>query len=146
MKRSTIDCGTGMTTVGRFRPIPGGDERRSQISSTRPLCKSQQRSPQHKQVDLHPDHVQPLRVLGEAEVTHFAEAEYRLQRQERMFGLGPHPQLASVRASLDRFEPAIAATAAVGHVAHPCKLRKDRRFENLSVTRSCASGTTSSRW
>jgi hypothetical protein len=106
MRRSTFIAGSGITKVGRFRSIRGGDGRFSQISPTRPLCQAQQRSPKHEQVDQRAGHIQALRILGEAAVTHLAEAEDHLQHQERMLDLGPHPRLAPVLAPLDRIEPA----------------------------------------
>src|SRR6266705_2713135 len=101
--------------------------------ATLPLS-SQQVTSRQVQIGQRRGHEQPMRILGQAAVTHFDEAEDALDDADGVLDLGPDPRLGAILGALFRGQVAIATTALLGEV-----LRLRRMLPNQFLLSSIAS-------
>ena len=112
---SKVIAGSAIRNCGRLRPYRDRIRPVSLISSTPPLCQSQQGSPQHEQVDQREGHVEPLRVLGDAAVADFAEPKDAFQNPKGMLDISAYARFVAVlRCSTG--SRALCAVATIGEV------------------------------
>src|SRR6266853_5599704 len=83
--------------------------------ATLPLSSQQVTSHQVK-IGQRGGHEQAMRVLGQATVTHFDEAEDALDDADGVLNLGPDPRFGAILGALFRRQVAIATTAFLGKV------------------------------
>src|SRR6266581_1836485 len=77
---------------------------------------SQQVTSHQVQIDQRGGHEQAMRILSQATVTHFDEAENALDDANGVLDLGPHARLGPILGPLFRRQVAIATTALLGEV------------------------------
>src|SRR5580700_3329765 len=87
----------------------------SRVPSTR-LLRSEQLRSDHVQIGERRRDFQPVQVLGQAPVSHLAEAEDILHHAEHMLDLGAYPRLVAVLRLIDLIDPAVEAIPFVREV------------------------------